>query len=126
MLEEAQKDFLTGFYLRESLKPFLEKLMLDSSIKKRHFSVALIDLDHFKRFNDKFGHNFGDEILKYAVSTIRLTFQGIQSYFFRYGGDEFIVVFPEKGPRETFNLIRKCSYNLNHRLFLYKNKFYIN
>jgi len=124
MLEQAPKDFLTGFFQRDSLKPYLEKLILDTTLKKKWFSLALIDLDRFKRFNDKYGHPFGDEILKYAVSTLRLTFQGLQCYFFRYGGDEFVVVFPEKESKEALNLLRRCTYNLRHRLFLYKNKFY--
>lgn len=83
-----------------------------------------MDLDHFKKFNDKYGHVFGDEILKYFTSTLRLTFSELQSNFFRYGGDEFIGVFMEKEPKEILRLMRQCNYNLVHRPFLVKNKFY--
>lgn len=124
MVEQMQKDCLTGFFARESLSPFLERLVLEAKLGQKKFSLALIDLDRFKNFNDKFGHIFGDEILKYATSTLRLTFSMDICYFFRYGGDEFIGVFPGKEPKEILRLGQQCNYNLLHRPFLYANKFY--
>jgi diguanylate cyclase (GGDEF)-like protein len=124
MLEQAPKDFLTGFFLRDSLGGFLENLLIESNLKKKIFSIALIDLDRFKKFNDKFGHAFGDEVLKYATSTLRLTFHNEQCYFFRFGGDEFIVVFPDRQPGEIMRLFKRCNYNMLHRHFLYANKLY--
>lgn len=124
MLEIAPKDHLTGFYLRDSLLPFLKDLIFTSAPQKKTFSLALIDLDHFKNFNDKFGHIFGDEILKYATGTLRLTFSEVQFHPFRYGGDEFIVIFPDKGPDAALRLLQQCNYNLRHRPFLFKNKLY--
>ena len=124
MLEHAKIDYLTEFYARDSLVRFLEELICDSSVSKRGFSMALIDLDRFKRFNDKYGHSFGDEILKYSAGMLRLTFAETRCYLFRYGGDEFIAVFPEREPREALSLFRQCIYNLTHRPFLFKNKFY--
>ncbi|MFH1641222.1 MAG: GGDEF domain-containing protein [Candidatus Omnitrophota bacterium] len=124
MLEQAPKDFLTGFFLRDSLGGFLQNLITESKLKKKIFSIALIDLDHFKKFNDKFGHAFGDEVLKYATSTLRLTFHNEQCYFFRFGGDEFIAVFPDRHSEEIFRLFKRCNYNMSHRYFLYANKLY--
>lgn len=124
MLEQSQKDSLTGFFLRGSLSPFLERLIIETNVHGKNFSIILVDLDRFKKFNDKFGHMVGDEILRYATSTLRLTFSEHQCHFFRYGGDEFIGVFPEKEPKEIAPLVRQCNYNLFHRPFLFKNKFY--
>jgi diguanylate cyclase (GGDEF)-like protein len=124
MFEQTQTDYLTGFIIRGGLNPLLERLVIEANLENKNFSVALVDLDHFKKFNDKFGHTFGDEVLKYATGTLRLTFYESQCYFFRYGGDEFIVVFPEKKPKEILPLFRQCSYNLLHRPFLFANKFY--
>lgn len=124
MLEGAQRDGLTGFFAREALNPFLEKLIAQNQESGATFSTVLIDLDHFKKFNDKLGHLFGDEILKYATSTLRLTFYEGQCRFFRYGGDEFIAVFPEKEPKETLQLMHQCHYNLRRRPCLFENKFY--
>lgn len=124
MLEQAPKDFLTGFFSRDSLGGFLENIIIESNLKKKIFTIALIDLDRFKRFNDKFGHAFGDEVLKYATSTLRLTFHNEQCYLFRFGGDEFIAVFPDKEPQEILRLFKRCNYNMLHRHFLYANKLY--
>ncbi len=124
MLEQAQKDSLTGFFVKGALCPYLERLMIETNVQEKSFSIMLVDLDHFKKFNDKFGHMVGDEILKYATSTLRLTFSEHQSHFFRYGGDEFIGVFPGKEPKEILPLVRKCNHNLFYRPFLFKNRFY--
>lgn len=124
MVELIREDGLTGFFTRDTLGPFLDKLLLEAKGKQQKVSLALIDLDHFKRFNDKFGHIFGDEILKYATSTLRLTFILDRCYFFRYGGDEFIGVFPGRDTKEIFRLSQQSNYNLLHRPFLYANKFY--
>lgn len=124
MLEQEQKDYLTGFSSREVLYSHLERYMMDALSRKKIFTVALIDLDRFKKFNDKFGHLFGDEVLKYAASTLRLTLRGTQCYFFRYGGDEFVLLFPDKEPKEVFRLLRGCTHNFRYRPFLFNNKFY--
>lgn len=124
ILEQAQKDYLTGFFTRQELENFLLALIKESEASGKFFSLALFDLDRFKRFNDKFGHVFGDEILKYATSTLRLTFYESPCFLFRYGGDEFIAVFPEKEARAAFRLSRQCNYNLSRRPFLFRNKFY--
>ncbi len=123
IFEKAQIDFLTGFFLRESFGQFLEKAMREATATSGVVTLALVDLDHFKNFNDKFGHDFGDEILKYSASTIRLTMDENQTYFFRYGGDEFIVVFAGKTQKEALQLLKYCRHNLLHRPFLLKNKF---
>lgn len=124
MLQNAPKDCLTGFYLRDSLHPYLESLIVTDTAQKKNFSLALIDLDRFKKFNDKYGHAFGDEVLKYVTGTMRLTFSEIPCHLFRYGGDEFIAVLPDKDLKETYRLLQRCSYNLAHRPFLFKNKLY--
>ena len=124
MPEELRRDGLTGFFVREELVLFLARLMAGAGEGEKGFSIALIDIDHFKKFNDKHGHLFGDEILKYATSTLRLTFYEGQCSFFRYGGDEFIAVFPGKDPKEAQGLIRQCHTNLFRRPCLSGNKLY--
>jgi len=122
--EEAQVDYLTGFYLRESLNAYLEGLMRDAALDKKIFSIALIDLDRFKEFNDKFGHSLGDDILKYTSNMIRLTLIAENIRPFRYGGDEFVIIFTDKKPKEAGRLLHNCSRLMSYRLFLYKNKFH--
>ena len=124
MLENEQKDYLTGFYHREAIKPFLRELLLDSKAKKRIFSMVLIDMDKFKRLNDKYGHSFGDLILKYLAGTLRISLKQEKCYLFRYGGDEFIAVLPDMGPEAAYSLLKYTTSNLSNRPFLFENKCY--
>ncbi|WP_236021953.1 GGDEF domain-containing protein [Geomesophilobacter sediminis] len=60
----------------------------------RRYVVAMIDVDHFKGFNDTYGHDVGDQVLKLVGAKIRLTKGGGKAY--RYGGEEFTIIFPGK------------------------------
>lgn len=67
--------------------------LLDEQLARmgRHYAVAMVDVDHFKPFNDTYGHDVGDQVLKLVASLLRRHF-GSRAY--RYGGEEFTVVFP--------------------------------
>jgi len=60
----------------------------------KHFSIAMIDIDHFKKFNDNYGHDTGDQVLRLVASKIRKVGSGGIAY--RYGGEEFAILFPKK------------------------------
>lgn len=120
---QFQKDFLTGFFLRNNLNEFLDCFPHDETKKDNIFSIALIDLDKFKKFNDKFGHDCGDEILRHVTNNFRLVLKD-DCYYFRLGGDEFLIVFPGKSPKETYKLMHVCARGMVLRPFFYKNKFY--
>lgn len=121
-LIDATKDYLTHCYTRESLNPFLGKMEADYRLNHIPFSVLIIDVDHFKFFNDKYGHLCGDEVLKYFSSSIRLDLESEMNMPFRFGGDEFIVVFPGKTARETRRLAERLKKNIKMRPCLYKGK----
>ncbi|UCD54600.1 MAG: diguanylate cyclase [Candidatus Omnitrophota bacterium] len=122
MAEEPQKDYLTGFSLRDTLYLFLKKLIADGKLNKKYFSILLIDIDHFKKYNDKFGHLFGDKILEYVADIFPLFFP--KNNCFRYGGDEFVVVLTEKDPRKAFYLALQLRHNMAKRPFFFENKSY--
>ena len=124
MSEYTEQDSLTKFSLRSALEPFLQNLIVDAKVKEKIFSLVIIDIDRFKRFNDKFGHLFGDEILKYAASTLRLSLKETKCHFFRYGGDEFIIILPDKNAKEASHHLLQFNYNMAHRQFLLGNKFF--
>jgi diguanylate cyclase (GGDEF)-like protein len=88
------RDDLTGFFLRKAFMPFFKKLVIQTGQGKKNLTIVHIDIDKFKRFNDKYGHYFGDLILKYVGSTLELSLRDVEHYTFRYGGDEFVIAFP--------------------------------
>jgi diguanylate cyclase (GGDEF)-like protein/putative nucleotidyltransferase with HDIG domain len=84
---EAVVDTLTGIPNRRSIRLTLERLL----IAQWQFAVLFFDVDHFKRVNDTFGHDVGDQVLK-AVATALEGSLGPEDHLGRYGGEEFVVV----------------------------------
>ena len=118
----AAKDFLTNCYAREGILPFLKKMEEEYLANKRPFSILIVDVDHFKSFNDKYGHLMGDEVLKYFSSSMRLDLEDEQNAPFRFGGDEFVMVFPNKTPADAQQLATRLRKNIRTRSCLIKGK----
>ncbi len=90
--EEASLDALTGVYNRRILHTVLERVIGMNATEKQDFVLALIDLDHFKKVNDNFGHQKGDEVLKNVASHFKSKIRKTDTLI-RYGGEEFIICF---------------------------------
>ena len=88
----AYTDELTGLPGRRRLNETLINL-------GRKYAIAMIDIDHFKKFNDKYGHKTGDQVLKMIASKLKEITGGAK--VFRYGGEEFTAIFPGKGVEEA-------------------------
>jgi diguanylate cyclase (GGDEF)-like protein/PAS domain S-box-containing protein len=92
--EQAMIDPLTGLYNRRFLEEYLELELLRAARCRRPFALLMLDADHFKRFNDTFGHQAGDVILREIAQVLRnQTPPGGMAC--RFGGEELIVVCPE-------------------------------
>lgn len=87
----AYRDELTGLLSRRALNERLKSL-------GRRYTIAMLDVDHFKRFNDTHGHDVGDEVLKLVASRVKQVGNGGTAY--RYGGEEFCIVFPRKSSED--------------------------
>ena len=83
----AFRDELTGLPGRRALNERLQRL-------GRTYVIAMADVDHFKKFNDTHGHDVGDQVLRLVASQLRQIGGGGKAY--RYGGEEFTLVFPGK------------------------------
>ncbi len=90
--EIAYRDDLTGLPGRRALNERLAAL-------GRRYTIAMLDVDHFKRFNDTYGHDVGDQVLKMVADRIRGVRGGGQAY--RYGGEEFTIVFAGKDAKQA-------------------------
>ena len=89
----AYLDQLTELPGRRALDEAMGKL-------EGRYSVAMVDVDHFKKFNDTHGHDVGDQVLRMVASRLREVTGGGKAY--RYGGEEFTVLFPGRGADQAF------------------------
>ena len=89
--ERAVRDALTGAYNRGHLDEALQQERRLAGETHQPLSLLLMDLDHFKRINDNYGHLFGDYVLESFASEVRQVIRG-NDIFARYGGEEFLVV----------------------------------
>jgi diguanylate cyclase (GGDEF)-like protein len=90
LFNKAYQDELTGIPNRRSINSYIKKLIREKREREEIIGVLMIDIDHFKRYNDCWGHTQGDDCLKqiaYAVNNIQRKNENI---FARYGGEEFI------------------------------------
>ena len=96
--EEAKSavllDFLTGVPNRKALDETFEEYVVETVPGEKDLCLLLIDIDHFKEFNDKYGHVVGDEVLKFVARRIKEIVRG-RDFFARYGGEEFAVLLPQ-------------------------------
>jgi len=90
----ATKDQLTGVFNRRALDEALGHEMLRAIRHQLPISVMMIDVDHFKHYNDTYGHQQGDEALK-TVTAIIQKHTRLVDFAARYGGEEFIIVLPD-------------------------------
>lgn len=88
------EDELTGLYNRRFLLNYFEYKVNWESLKEHPLSLILMDVDHFKRINDTFGHHVGDQALIWVGNLLK-AISGESSLPIRYAGDEFIILIPE-------------------------------
>ena len=91
---QAVRDPLTGLYNRRYMQEFLERELHSARRRHRPVAVMMLDLDHFKRYNDSSGHAAGDRMLA-SVGEILLRSVRAEDVACRYGGEEFTLILPE-------------------------------
>ena len=87
--DQLNTDFLTGLYNRRQLEDYLQ--IKCQNTKSKVIAGLMLDLDFFKEINDTYGHNSGDEALKYVADILKQTFRK-NDFIARFGGDEFVVI----------------------------------
>lgn len=92
----AYLDELTGLPGRRALEEQMRQL-------SGNHVIAMVDVDHFKRFNDTYGHDVGDQVLRFVASRLQKHAGGGKP--FRYGGEEFCILYPGKYPDEVTNTL---------------------
>jgi len=92
--QQAHTDWLTNIPNRRGLDEQLVKELAQANRKQQSLSLLMIDLDEFKKYNDHFGHQAGDECLKQVAQAIAATCRRPMDYVARFGGEEFAAILP--------------------------------
>ncbi|NPA10773.1 MAG: GGDEF domain-containing protein [Epsilonproteobacteria bacterium] len=118
--KQALYDTLTGCYNRGGSEEFLKKF-LDKFIryKKEPFSIIMLDIDFFKKINDTYGHQAGDEALKFLSSNIKKMIRE-SDIFGRIGGEEFLLILPDTKMAGAMKLAERIKDFFENNSFNYK------
>lgn len=118
--EMVRMDPLTGTLNRKGMDEALER---EVSRTRRHnslLSVAMLDIDNFKKLNDNLGHQAGDAALMHLTQVTRETIRP-QDTLARYGGEEFVVILPETSLDDAIKAMERVQRELTRRFFLHDN-----
>jgi diguanylate cyclase (GGDEF)-like protein/PAS domain S-box-containing protein len=114
----ASTDILTGAYNRIGFDEIITRGMERVKRYNKPLSVILFDIDHFKKVNDKFGHNFGDIVLKNIGTIVKKTIRKVD-YFIRWGGEEFLILSEETDKKQANILAERIRKGIEK--FTFKN-----
>jgi diguanylate cyclase (GGDEF)-like protein len=116
-LQEVQRlaitDSLTNLYNRRHFSKVGENEVQRACRYGRSLSAIMLDIDHFKRVNDTFGHKVGDQILQGVAASCRQTLRGVD-VLGRYGGDEFVILLPENDRAAAVQVAERLRKNIAH------------
>lgn len=106
LAEQSVRDPLTGLFNRRYMEESLKREILRAAREQATIGIVMTDIDFFKRFNDRYGHSAGDELLARIGQYLRSSIRG-SDVVCRYGGEEFILFLPECNRESTYNHIER-------------------
>lgn len=112
--ESAVTDDLTGAANRRELNKIGKQEFLRAERFQRPLSIMMLDLDHFKRVNDSFGHNIGDQVLKHVTSICQAAIRE-QDFLARFGGEEFVILMPETDAQGAKQLAHRICIDIREK-----------
>lgn len=92
--KEAMTDGLTGLANRKAFDAAIARVTEECTANKSNYTLLMVDIDHFKTFNDNYGHQIGDQVLRLVARTVIEGVKG-RDIASRYGGEEFAIILPE-------------------------------
>lgn len=120
--QNSRTDFVTGVANRRQINDTLEQEAERAKRSDNHLSVILIDVDHFKRFNDANGHLAGDQCLSAVAEVLSASAKRSIDLVGRYGGDEFIIVLPSTDAFSATGVAEKARAEMLNRSLYYDGK----
>jgi diguanylate cyclase (GGDEF)-like protein/putative nucleotidyltransferase with HDIG domain len=115
--EKANKDYLTGLYNHGFFKEMLNEHFHDAKKLKQLFTLALLDLDDFKKYNDRNGHLQGDKLLQFFGELLKKAVDGTDFVAARYGGEEFAILMPNTTKEEAHAFLDRLRKQVNDTYF---------
>ena len=106
LYEESIADGLTGLYHQKFFKLRLEEELTRSKRYKYSLNLVMIDIDHFKKVNDEYGHLMGDTILKEVASVLKKSTR-LEDVVARYGGEEFAIIMPYTSKEDIGEVVER-------------------
>jgi diguanylate cyclase len=119
--EVAHEDFLTGTLNRRGMDEALEREFSRADRYNTPLSIAMMDIDHFKKLNDTFGHAKGDEALTHFAKVVK-DVKRTTDVLARYGGEEFIIILPATKQEDAINVITRVQRELTKNFFMSNDK----
>ncbi len=113
-LSFAMTDPLTGLFNRRYAQSYLKRIRKHARLKRQPFTLMMLDLDRFKRINDRHGHAVGDEVLIEVARRLRDNLREMDLVA-RHGGEEFLVVLPDTGHDEAARTAERLRRTLGDR-----------
>ena len=101
LIYTASHDALTGVYNRTEFDRYYRQVE-----KLQNVGIVVVDVDHFKQYNDDFGHDIGDKVLCTAVEAMKRHFRSVD-HISRIGGDEFCVIMPRSSQKDSAMISEK-------------------
>ena len=117
--EQAVHDPLTGLYNRLAYDERIGQEFARTRRYKKPLSLAVLDIDRFKRINDSYGHKAGDKALKIIADRVRKNLRETD-FLARYGGEEFVIVMPETGLDDGLVAVEKLRKDVSQSQFHYQ------
>ena len=114
-------DALTGVYNRRYFDIYIDKVIPFSRRTNTPLLLVLFDIDHFKKVNDDYGHNFGDEVLKELAEVVGAIVRKSDG-FVRFGGEEFAIIMPETTIETGMTIAERIRKAIEKTEFRYKGK----
>ncbi|MEG0440311.1 MAG: sensor domain-containing diguanylate cyclase [Solibacillus sp.] len=103
LIEVSNIDHLTNIANRRHFQEKIESYIDNIHKTNQTFSLCILDIDHFKKFNDTFGHIVGDEVLRKLAELLK-TYLRPQDFLARYGGEEFVIILPNANAIDALNI----------------------
>ncbi len=119
--KKAITDNLTELYNREFMQEYLNKKILEAKRYRFPLSIAIIDIDFFKKINDKYGHLIGDCVLKELGKMMKEFFRG-SDVAIRYGGEEFVIILPFSKLKDACKRMEEFRKEIENYIFCRKKR----